>query len=45
MTRSIKIDEGIYQRIKKIAKEDRRDLKIVLELAVLNYMKKRILEN
>ena len=44
MTRSIKIDDGIYQKIKKIAKEDRRDLKTVLELAVLNYMKKRILE-
>ncbi len=45
MTRSIKIDDGVYQKIKKIAKEDRRDLKAVLELADLNYMKKRILEN
>ena len=32
MARSIKIDDGVYQKIKKIAKEDRRDLKTVLEL-------------
>ena len=44
MTRSIKIDDGVYQKIKKIAKEDRRDLKVVLELAIVNYMKMRILE-
>ena len=44
MTRSIKIDESVYRKIKKIAKKEKRNLKFVLEIAVIQYLQKKVLE-
>lgn len=36
-SRSIKIDNKIYKEISRLSKEQKRDLKVIIELAVEHY--------
>jgi predicted transcriptional regulator len=44
MERSIRISDAVYKQIKTCAKEEKRTLKMLLEIAVAQYLQKKILE-
>ena len=44
MSVTIRIEKNILRRIKACAKKEKRSLKAVLELAVVHYLQKRVLE-
>lgn len=45
MNRSIKISDAVYKKIRTCAKQEKRTLKMILEIAVAQYLQKKILEN
>ena len=44
MERSIRISDAVYKKIKACAKEEKRTLKMILEISVCQYLQKKVVE-
>ena len=44
MYRTMRVSDEVYKKIKACAKQEKRTLKTILEIAIVNYLQKRILE-
>ena len=44
MDKTIKISDVVYKRIRVRAKKEKRSLKMIVEIAVCNYLQKKVSE-